>query len=83
MFLLCICIVYVRYVFLRERFADFFNIEVLSTSVPMYLHCIHSLHILKAVSDFLDPSKLYALVYIHYTYLGGFPICFYCVCLSI
>ena len=62
MFFLCICIVYVRLFFFffffccccffRQRFIDFFNIQVLSTSVPMYLHCIYSLHILKDVSDF-------------------------------
>ena len=55
---------------------------VLSTSVPVYLRCIHSLPILKDF-DFLDSSQLYALVYIWYTYLGGFPIYFYCLRLSL
>ena len=49
----------------------------------MYLHCICSLHFLKDVSDFLDSSQLYVLVYICYTYLGGFPIYFYCIRLSL
>ena len=40
----------------------------------MFLHCIYSLHILNNVSDFLDSSQLYALVYICYTYFGGLPI---------
>ena len=68
----------------RERFTDFsLTYRSYLHPFPMYLHCIHSLHILKDVSDFLDSSQLYALVYICYTYLGGFPIYFYCVRLSL
>ena len=58
MFFLCICIVYVRYVFLRV--AVFFSHKQASLvynrymswdGFPMFLHCIHSLHFLKDVSD--------------------------------
>ena len=67
--------------FLRERFADFFNIQVLSTSVPYVFALYTYVTRLKDVSDFLDSSQLYALVYIYCsnTCLGGFPIYFYCV----
>ena len=87
MVFLCICIVYVRYVF---REICFFS---------TYRSCLHPLHVmrwfsyvfalytfvklLKDVSDFLDSSQLYVLVYIHYTYLGGFLINFYCTRLSL
>ena len=58
MFFLCICIVYVRYVFLRV--AVFFSHKQASLvynrymswdGFPMFLHCIRSLHFLKDVSD--------------------------------
>ena len=59
----------------------FFNIQVLSTSVPYVFALYTYVTRLKDVSDFLDSSQLYALVYIYYsnTCLGGFPIYFYCV----
>ena len=68
--------------FLRERdLLIFFNIQVLSTSVPYVFALYTYVSRLKDVSDFLDSSQLYALVYIYYsnTCLGGFPIYFYCV----
>ena len=41
-----------RSFFFRARDLLIFLNTVLSTSVPMCLHCIYSLHILKDVSDF-------------------------------
>ena len=65
------CIRSLRFVFFFERdLLMFFNKQVLFTSVPVYFHCIHSLHILKDVSDLLDSSQLYALAsVIHIVFL--------------
>ena len=46
MFSLCICIVYVHYVFMRV--AGFFLTQ---TGFPMFMHCIRSLQFLKDVPD--------------------------------
>ena len=68
MFFLCICIVYVRYVFLRVCLFFFFQhtglvyIRYMSRDgFPMYLHCIRLLQSLKDITDFYS-SQLYVLV---------------------
>ena len=76
---LCICIVYVRYAF--QRIPDIFFCQhtdlvyicyILWGVFPIYLHCIRSLHFLRAVSNsFLDSARLHPL-HIH----GWFPYVF-------
>ena len=76
---LCICIVYVRYAF--QRIPDIFFFQhtdlvyicyILWDVFPIYLHCIHSLHFLRAVSNsFLDSARLRPL-----HILGWFPYVF-------
>ena len=58
MFFLCICIVYVRYVFLivavffsHKQASLVYNCYMSWDGFPMFLHCIRSLHFLKDVSD--------------------------------
>ena len=47
---------------------------------PMFMHCIHSLHFLKDISDFyLDSFQLYVLVYIRYMSLDVFPMYLHCI----
>ena len=41
---------------------------------PKYLHCMHSLHFLKDISQFSDSSQLYVLVYVHYMSWDVFPM---------
>ena len=76
---LCICIVYLRYAF--QRIPDIFFFQhtdlvyicyILWGVFPMYLHCIRSLHFLRAVSNsFLDSARLHPL-----HILGWFPYVF-------
>ena len=76
---LCICIVYVRYAFQRVpdilflQHTDFVYIcYILWDVFPIYFHCIHSLHFLRAVSNsFLDSARLHPL-----HILGWFPYVF-------
>ena len=76
---LCICIVYVRNAF--QRIPDIFFFQhtdlvyicyILWDVFPIYLHCIRSLHFLRAVSNsFLDSARLRPL-----HILGWFPYVF-------
>ena len=85
------------YVFALYTFVTFFW-EICWFCFLTYRSCLHSLHVMEWFSYvfalytfvtlferctwFLDSSQLYVL-YIHYTYLSGFPIYFCCIHLSL